>query len=569
MVKGKGKGKLDADGPSRERSITWDDDHTKFMLDWYIEYKKNQHAGFVWKKQHHLKCADALNKQFGMGVTLAQVDRHYRDYKEKWKIVETALNKSGNGFDATRCKITVSESEKEKLNDRARRLLSKPIKFFHEMEELFLGSNADGSLAMDQETCLEDAKDSDSGDSGGINNTSCYANPVDLLDDDSDTLPSPKNLKLSPACAASGDNSSSSTLRSSMKRPRGVKSPKKKPQKPKSRFSEATEVISTTMQALVKSFAEPPPPPPLPFFVVRTSQSYVTVDDNLFTGHLQESHGYHPNSSLTQFATTQGYLAGNAFVDYWNIDGPARIPYAHRMGLISDEIYEAYKKSCIVGDRSHRSVQCANSLDTIDECVKDIFPFHILEPNCAYASPHPYNLLKPKLTLGVREMLQLQDYSTEGLHLSEISTQCRTGEYTLSRLWANDATVREALGIHKGTVPSWLRCNTDIPYSRDIQSSVKYHLDVTTKGYRSLVYSGDHDMAVPFSGTQSWIKSLNFSVVDGWRPWYVDGQVAGYTTSYSNNLTFATVKGAGHTAPEYMPTQCLAMLSRWLAGDPL
>ncbi|KAL6634931.1 hypothetical protein ACP70R_027602 [Stipagrostis hirtigluma subsp. patula] len=260
----KGKGKLDADGPSRERSITWDDDHTKFMLDWYIEYKKNQHAGFVWKKQHHLKCADALNKQFGMGVTLAQVDRHYRDYKEKWKIVEKALNKSGNGFDATRCKITVSESEKEKLNDRARRLLSKPIKFFHEMEELFLGSNADGSLAMDQETCLEDAKDSDSGDSGGINNTSCYANPVDLLDDDSDTLPSPKNLKLSPACAASGDNSSSSTLRSGMKRPRGVKSPKKKPQKPKSRFSEATEVISTTMQALVKSFAEPPPPPPLP-----------------------------------------------------------------------------------------------------------------------------------------------------------------------------------------------------------------------------------------------------------------------------------------------------------------
>lgn len=80
----------------------------------------------------------------------------------------------------------------------------------------------------------------------------------------------------------------------------------------------------------------------------------------------------------------------------------------------------------------------------------------------------------------------------------------------------------------QGTVPSWIRCDYDIPYTGDIQSTVNYHLDVTTRGYRSLVYSGDHDMVVPFIGTQAWIKSLNFSVVDKWRPWYVDRQVAGW-----------------------------------------
>ncbi|CAL5081016.1 unnamed protein product [Urochloa decumbens] len=269
----------------------------------------------------------------------------------------------------------------------------------------------------------------------------------------------------------------------------------------------------------------------------------------------------------------KGYLVGNPITDV-NFDEPSKIPYAHRMGLISDQIYEAYKKSCSVGDSSHRSsTQCTNSLDAIQKCVKDIFPFHILEPNCAYASPHPYNLLELKLNSGVREMKLLQDYTTEGFHLSEIYTHCRTGLYTLSRLWANNATVREALGIHKGTVPTWLRCNKTIQlgvqYSRDISSSVKYHFDVTTKGYRGLVYSGDHDMAAPYVGTQSWIRSFNFSIVDDWRPWYVDGQVAGYATSYSNNLTFTTVKGAGHTAPEYMPKQCLAMLERWLDGKVL
>lgn len=129
----------------------------------------------------------------------------------------------------------------------------------------------------------------------------------------------------------------------------------------------------------------------------------------------------------------------------------------------------------------------------------------------------------------------------------------------------------------QGTVPSWQRCNFDIPYTRDIKSSIRYHLDLTARGYRSLIYSGDHDMIIPFIGTQAWIRSLNFSVVDEWRPWFVDGQVAGwghtvfidtiklieyvceycvclwpdilsvclmcrYTRSYSNNLTFATVK---------------------------
>ena len=79
----------------------------------------------------------------------------------------------------------------------------------------------------------------------------------------------------------------------------------------------------------------------------------------------------------------------------------------------------------------------------------------------------------------------------------------------------------------QGTVPVWLRCNRGTPYTMDIRSSVEYHRSVTSRGYRSLIYSGDHDMVVPFIGTQAWIRSLDFSVVDDWRPWYVTGQVAG------------------------------------------
>ncbi|KAK6792785.1 hypothetical protein RDI58_011866 [Solanum bulbocastanum] len=47
---------------------------------------------------------------------------------------------------------------------------------------------------------------------------------------------------------------------------------------------------------------------------------------------------------------------------------------------------------------------------------------------------------------------------------------------------------------------------------------------------------------VPFQDTQTWIKSLNYTVDDDWRPWNVNNQVAGYTRSYSNKMTYATVK---------------------------
>nr|CAB3500918.1 unnamed protein product [Digitaria exilis] len=278
----KGKGKVDGDGPSRERTINWDDGQTKFMLDWCIDYMKNQHAGFKFKKQHHMKCADALNKEFGMGVTVAQVDRHFRHYKENWKYVSKALSNSGNGFDGTRCMVTISESEKENLNDRARRLLSKPIKFFYEMKELFAGTNADGSFAADQDTCMNDRDDSESDDSQGLNDMSGYALPEDITGDDSDTLPSPLSHK-------PGGESSSNTSRAGIKRPRGCKSPSKKPKKAKSRFSQTTEQLNSTLLSLQKFLNAPAPQvlqPSNPHASLweRLEAMTITTDDKITVG---------------------------------------------------------------------------------------------------------------------------------------------------------------------------------------------------------------------------------------------------------------------------------------------
>ncbi|PNY05810.1 serine carboxypeptidase-like protein [Trifolium pratense] len=83
----------------------------------------------------------------------------------------------------------------------------------------------------------------------------------------------------------------------------------------------------------------------------------------------------------------------------------------------------------------------------------------------------------------------------------------------------------------------------------------------------AMIIIGDHDLQVTFLGTQAWIRSLNYSIVDDWRQWHTNEQVAGYTRTYSNGMTFAT--GAGHTAPEYLPEECFAMFSRWISKRPL
>ncbi|KAG6411859.1 hypothetical protein SASPL_124512 [Salvia splendens] len=77
--------------------------------------------------------------------------------------------------------------------------------------------------------------------------------------------------------------------------------------------------------------------------------------------------------------------------------------------------------------------------------------------------------------------------------------------------------------------------------------------------------SGDHDMCVPFTGSEAWTRSIGYKTIDEWRPWYVRGQVSGFTQGYDYNLTFLTIKGAGHTVPEYKPLESLEFYSRFLA----
>lgn len=50
----------------------------------------------------------------------------------------------------------------------------------------------------------------------------------------------------------------------------------------------------------------------------------------------------------------------------------------------------------------------------------------------------------------------------------------------------------------QGTTLDWKRCNKGIPYTSDIPSAVRFHQNLTGRGYRALVYRYSPMLPLPF-----------------------------------------------------------------------
>ncbi|CAH9105226.1 unnamed protein product [Cuscuta epithymum] len=260
----------------------------------------------------------------------------------------------------------------------------------------------------------------------------------------------------------------------------------------------------------------------------------------------------------------KGYVLGNPYAvpDYDNY----KIPFAHGMGLISDELFESWKKNCkgeSYANINPENVKCYDDVQAFKQVVGKINEPHILEPLCSGSSFRSQKGFAQSRIL----LEQSNDFIRTGPFLSIV--KCRSDVYVFSENWANDERVREALHVKKGSIGVWKRCSSNLDYIQTTDDITSYHLNLSARGYRSLIYSGDHDFLVTYISTQAWIRSLNYSIIDEWRPWMVEDQVAGFARTYSNKMTFATVKGAGHTAPEYKPKECLRMILRWLSNKSL
>ncbi|KAK9748557.1 hypothetical protein RND81_02G066500 [Saponaria officinalis] len=268
----------------------------------------------------------------------------------------------------------------------------------------------------------------------------------------------------------------------------------------------------------------------------------------------------------------KGYVLGNP-TTIGNKVIYSQAEYERRVSLISEELYESAKINCngnfVNVDR--RNIICSQELEAISKVKFQIVVPYILEPMCLRETSKPTKKVP-------RYEHQMEDNHVDSIQLLEQQGDhpwCREDNYILSTSWTNNVRVREALNVREGTVDRWTRCNLSISYTRDYEASVVgYHKNFTNTNFKVLLYSGDQDLGIPYIGTLQWIEELQIPTTEEWRPWFVDGQVAGYVTQYGGlskdyRLTYTTIKGGGHTAPEYKPRECLAMIRRWFELSPL
>ena len=258
-------------------------------------------------------------------------------------------------------------------------------------------------------------------------------------------------------------------------------------------------------------------------------------------------------------------MVGNG-VTNWEYDTTnAYIDMAYWHSLIDTQLHDAFvENNCDFKGPYMRGVSdvCWSLFDEFNSLVAEVNVYDIF--GVCYGS-WPYPQLYASHDGKQHRDTPLSSYTPwlhhgKPSHMLKELPPCTFGTPILDYL--NLAEVRAELHI-PSDIQAWDLCTSDIEYVIQPKGS-QWIYEALAGKYRMLHYSGDIDGAVPTIGTQNWIASLDWEVTSMWRPYMVENQVAGYLESYADTLTFATVHGAGHMAPQFKRPQTYHLIFNWV-----
>jgi serine carboxypeptidase-like clade 2 len=270
---------------------------------------------------------------------------------------------------------------------------------------------------------------------------------------------------------------------------------------------------------------------------------------------------------VTNMLNLQGFMVGNAWTDA-PIDNKGAAFYWWTHALNTKETYDQIVAHCdfsVIGPLAESKANLCNQwLDVSTAEMGNINIYDIYTDVCL--SPQGQTFLDALATSD-----SMFSPMAQALHNLHTVVDNRTLDACIDEHvedYLNIPSVQAA--IHANATKHWVQCG-GVSYSRKdlLTSMLPVYQALFKTNLRMLVYSGDVDAIVPYTGTREWIASLNMTIEEPWRPWTgTSGQVGGYVTVFER-LTFATVRRAGHMVPWTQPQRALDMFTRFLRGLPL
>uniref|UniRef100_A0A915DQT0 Carboxypeptidase n=1 Tax=Ditylenchus dipsaci TaxID=166011 RepID=A0A915DQT0_9BILA len=134
--------------------------------------------------------------------------------------------------------------------------------------------------------------------------------------------------------------------------------------------------------------------------------------------------------------------------------------------------------------------------------------------------------------------------------------------------YLNNAEVKKALHIPEG-LEHWEICSGQSFYTKVRKDMTPYVKKLIDANVRVLLFYGDTDLACNFLMGEQFAANLGLKEIGEQKPWKFQGQIAGFQTTYEHDLTYITVLGAGHMAPEWRAPEVNYAMKQFLANKPI
>ncbi|KAM9860787.1 lysosomal protective protein [Aulostomus maculatus] len=293
-----------------------------------------------------------------------------------------------------------------------------------------------------------------------------------------------------------------------------------------------------------------------------------------------ESYGGIYVPTLSQLVATgpakinfKGFSVGNGLSSF-AFNDQALIYFGYYHGLFGEELWQDLKTYCCEKDICNfyksESETCRTQVGVAFNIVYDSgLNEYALYLNCEGpgGSHRGYERTMSHLFKNYRTHPHTHKFPGGGSSAGPLGSVPPCINSTAQANWLNRGDVRKALHI-PDILPAWDICSDNVSdhYTILYPTMKDTYLKLLSLGLRALVYNGDTDMACNFLGDQWFVEDLGLEPTTKYQTWIHDDQVAGFYQQFGN-ITFLTVKGAGHMVPQWAPGPALHLFQSFITNS--